>query len=618
MTKTTFKTRFKDLEPKLHDLYKQVYTNNIYYDIDKSYQGLIDILHKYDKARIANLKQADITNPNWYEDNSIVGTTLYVDLFSGDFKSFISYIPYFEELGINLIHFMPILESREGENDGGYAVKNYKSIDPKFGSNKDFEVVIAELKKANIHVCIDFVVNHTAKEHAFAKKALAGDINFMNMYLMYDSEEIPNQFDQTVPEVFPKVAPGNFTYYETIHKWVFTSFYEFQWDLNYHNPLVFESIIDILLHLSNKGIDMIRLDAIPFMWKQLGHSCRNHPTIHKLLAMFNLIIEIVAPSVALLGEAIVEPEEIIKYCGEDIKECSLMYNATHMVNIWNSMATRDTRMLQTDVKRLTLPSNGVWINYARCHDDIGWGFNEAKLSSMGFDPFAHKQFLINFYHGTFEGSFSKGELYEFNPQDLDARNCGTMASLLGLENAIANKDMYQTELALKRINLTNALIISASGIPLIYSGDELGILNDYSYIESTKKKHDSRWIHRPSFDHNKAKSRLVVGTHEYTIFNTLKHFIDIRKKYSIFSSKLKQQVLDTANNHLYCFYKQSKDDLLVNIFNFSEDRQVVSTNEFNKHQITGKFEDMITGKIVDFNTNDILLGPYEYLWLKRV
>ena len=362
---------------------------------------------------------------------------------------------------------------------------------------------------------------------------------------------------------------------------------------------------------------MIRLDAIPFMWKQLGHSCRNHPTIHKLLQMFNLIIQIVAPSVALLGEAIVEPEEIVKYCGAELPECDLMYNATHMVNLWNSIATRDTRLLQTDTKRLNLPSDGVWINYLRCHDDIGWGFNEDKLSSLGFDPFLHKQFLINFYQGTFKGSFSIGELYEFHEATMDARNCGTMASLLGLEKALINKDLYQEELALKRIHLLNAVLMASSGIPLIYSGDEIGTLNNYDYLIDPKKKHDTRWIHRSVFNHDIAANRLDSNSIESSIFTHLQSLISIRKKTPLFAASIRGQIIDTGNNTVYSFKKQGETETLICIFNFSENQQFVSPHNFIQNKLIGKYQDIITGKQVVFGEDQILLGPYEYMYLHQ-
>lgn len=613
--KSTFSKRYQLYETELKSIYFDIYKQNTYYPVEDTYKELIELMESYYIQRKPALKRNDTMHADWYKKNNIIGTTLYIDLFSENIQNFQQYIPYFTELGITFIHFMPILEGREGENDGGYAVKDYKKIDSRFGTNEEFEELVLALKKHGIHSCIDFVVNHTAKEHEFAQKALSGDTSYMDMYLMYDSIDIPRQFEATVPEVFPKVAPGNFTYYDAINRWVFTSFYEFQWDLNYQNPLVFEKIIDILLYLSNLGIDMIRLDAIPFMWKEIGTTCRNHPTIHKLLRLFKLILSITCPSVALLGEAIVEPEEIVKYFGEEKTECDLLYNATHMVNIWNSIATRDTRLLQIDTARLLPLSGGCWINYARCHDDIGWGFNEAAITDMGLTPNNHKQFLINFYRGHFPGSFSIGDLYEFNEENMDARNCGTLASLVGLEKSLLEKDAYQKELAIKRILLVQSLLLASSALPLIYSGDEIASLNNYDYLNNPLKAHDSRWLHRGHFDHSLASNRHKLGTIEYTIFTSLRELIGIRKNHDIFAPIVVQTIISSQLPSIYSFMKQDDQNHLVCLFNFSEDRQFVSTHEYRTFGITGIKEDLITGKKVNFDHSHIMLGPYEYVWL---
>lgn len=608
------KTRFKKYEAELKNIYYDIYRHNGYYDVDESYRQLIRLLSKHHANRKSSLKQADLDHYNWPVDQEIVATSLYVDLFSGNIAKLYHSIDYFKELGINLIHFMPILQPRDGDNDGGYAVKDYKNINCAYGSTDEFINLVEILRTNDIHCCIDFVVNHTAKEHSFAVNAYKGISDYQDLYLIYPNDTIPKLYEQTVPQVFPHVAPGNFTYYAEIDKWVFTSFYEFQWDLNYKNPLLFEKIIDILLYLGNMGIDMIRLDAIPFMWKEIGTSCRNLPTIHLLLRMFHLICQIVCPSVVLLGEAIVEPEQIRLYFGQTQPECDVMYNATHMVNLWNSFATRDTRLLQADYAHLSPYGNGVWINYVRCHDDIGWGFNEELTRRIGQDPFAHKQFLIHFYKGDFPGSFATGELYEYDTQTQDARNCGTMASLLGLDKGIQAKDPYQIELALKRIHLANAVLMGSDGIPLIYSGDEIGTLNDYSYQENPLKAKDSRWLHRPLFDHQKAKRRNQQGSLEYDIFQNLKKLIRLRKQHSIFSPAQKQIIFDTHNNHVYCFFKQVDKQLLIALHNFSEDRQFIDCYPFQQ-LTTSQLSDLITGKEVDFSGNQILLGPYEFLWL---
>lgn len=612
---SAFAKRYKEYSTELESLYLDVYENNVYYDVHEKFQNLITLMTTYNSERKPAFKRKDTQNSHWYHENNIIGTTLYIDLFSDNIARFADYIPYFVELGITFIHFMPILEGREGENDGGYAVKDYKKINPKYGTNAEFEALILLLKKHGIHTCIDFVVNHTAKEHEFAQKALAGDPTYMDMYLMYDSHEIPKKFEETVPEVFPKVSPGNFTYYEAIKRWVFTSFYEFQWDLNYQNPLVFEKVVDILLYLSNMGIDMIRLDAIPFMWKEIGTTCRNHPTIHKLLRMLKLVVSITCPSVALLGEAIVEPEEIVKYFGEENTECDLLYNATHMVNLWNSLATRDTRLLQIDTKRLQPLSNGCWIDYARCHDDIGWGFNEDAVTGFGQDPFLHKQFLIAFYKGEFPGSFSIGDLYEFNEETMDARNCGTLASLVGLEKAIIEKDAYQYELAVKRILLIHSVLFASPAIPLIYSGDEIATLNNYDYFSDPTKAHDSRWLHRSHFSHDASNHRHSHGNIEHTVFSTCRTLIRLRKSETVFAPTIPAEIIESSSNSVYSFMKTDGTKQLLCLFNFSEDRQILSTQPYRSNGIYGIKEDMITGKRIDFNHHHIILGPYEYVWL---
>lgn len=603
----------KTKQERLLELYQSLYPHQ-----DDAYARLLATLENARQQRSDALKAADEGDAGWYMSNKLVGMMLYTDLFAGNLEQVAQKIPYFKELGITYLHFMPLLKAREGENDGGYAVADYRQIDPRFGSMDQFRSLVNQLRAEGIHVCLDYVVNHTAKDHEWAQRALAGEKEFQDLYFMYDTDDTPRHFEATVPEVFPKVAPGNFTYYPEIQKWVFTSFYEFQWDLNYHNPQVFEYMTDTLLYLANTGISVIRLDAIPFMWKELGTNCRNLPQVHTLLKMFRLIIDMVCPSLVLLGEAIVEPFQIVKYFGTDEEqECQILYNAAHMVNIWNSFATRDARLMAKSVKfGFRVPNSACWINYARCHDDIGWGLNENIIKSLGYDPAAHKQFLISFFKGDHAFSHSRGELYEFNPETLDARNSGSLASLSGLEYALETKDQYQRELAIKRILLTHAQLLSESGIPLIYSGDEIATLNDYSYKDDPSKAHDSRWLHRPFFDWNRAQNRHVGGTAEYQVFTALQHLIRIRSNESLFRSDIPAKIIECYEQAIYSFIKYHEGEQLIFLGNFSDDRQLLDTNAFHSVGIFGQKTDLITGKQVDFSHDRILLGPYEYVWLK--
>lgn len=596
----------------LQESYYEIFGRN---DLtDYRFRQLEEIMERAAVDRSGALKKADRLGSSWYQSQNMAGIMLYLDRFSENLTEFERRIGYLAELGVTYVHFMPLLQAREGDNDGGYAVADYLSIDKRLGDMKQFERVVALLKKNGIRTCIDFVLNHTAKEHEWAKRCVAGEEDYRDMYHMFPDDTIPGKYEQTMTEIFPGVAPGNFTWYEDQHRFVMTRFYEFQWDLNYANPQVFNKIVEVLLTLANKGVDIFRLDAIPYMWKQLGTSCMNLPQVHTLIRMMRVIVEQVCPSVIFLGEAIVEPHEIVKYFGSGTdKECHVMYNASMMVLLWNSLATRDVRLMMRSLsKDYGVPEDGVWINYARCHDDIGWGFETEILKDLGCNPELHKQFMIRFMEGTYPGSFSRGELYEFNPKTLDARNSGTMASMCGLEQGMNEKHNYKIELAVKRILLLHAMIIAYTGIPLLYSGDELGQLNDWEYKNHAEIAHDSRWLHRGKMDWSKAERRNDLAVPEGQIFTGIKRMLTIRKNHDVFASTLKSIPVDTWNHAVFGFHK---GDRMMVLANFSEQEQWVEADSFSWFGLPGEMTDLIQGRPVMTYHNRILLGPYEYLWL---
>lgn len=599
---------------KLFTIYDRVYGNTL--RASEARFQLEQIISNYKKSRSSELRSLD-HHQEWFFQSDIVGMTLYIDLFSSDFKGLVSKIDYFKELGINLIHLMPLLKARNGENDGGYAVEDYKDVNSQFGTLEDFKETIKAFRDHSIFLCIDYVINHVAKEHEWAKRALSGDQEMQNMFIMFDDEHMPNRFNQTVPEVLPNKSPGNFTFFPEIKKYVFTSFSEFQWDLNFQNPYVFNGMVDNMLYLANLGINMIRLDAIPFMWKELNTNCRNLPTIHLLLEMLHLIKDEVCPSVALLGEAIVEPHEIVKYFGSlDHKECEIMYNANLMVDIFNSFATRDARLLSIDANINHIPPSGTWMNYVRCHDDIGWGFNEKAIENMGFNSFMHKQFLINFYGGNFPGSFSSGEDYQFNALTHDARTNGTLASLLGLEKAIQSNDFHQIDDAIKRINLAHSVILFYRGFPLIYSGDELATTNDRSYKSDSMKRNEDRWLHRPFFNWNRADLRHVIGTTEYRVFQTLKEMIEIRKANPFFDGRSTQYSIPTSEHSVLCLARVYQNEIYLGLFNFSEEHRAIKLDHIRSTLTSTLYKNIGNSNIYDFNMPTISLSPYEYIWAK--
>lgn len=591
-------------ETLLLQLFDSLYPNQ-----SQAKQKLIDLLQTHKKPEPKTL---------WFKEIPMMAETVYVDRFSKTLLGLIDKVDYFKHLGINLLHLMPILKTRKEENDGGYAVIDFNEIEDKFGTLEDLKYVINHLHENGIHVMIDYVLNHVAKEHDWALKALKGDQHFQDFFMMFDSDEIPKQFDLTVPLVIPERKPTNFTYVSSINKYIYTSFSDYQWDLNYKNPYVFIEMVSQMIVFSSWGLDMIRLDAIPFMWKTLGTQCRNLPEVHILMRMFRLTRDITCPHLALLGEAIVEPHEIVKYFGsDDAPECDLMYNANLMVDIWHTIATKDARLLSIDAKRFELPKHAMWLNYARCHDDIGWGFNEDAIISFQQDPFNHKAFLISFFNGSFKTSFSSGIDYQKNEVTKDARTNGMLASLTGLEQALTYSAKTLIELSIKRILIIHALLLSYQGAPMIYAGDEIAMLNDYSYKENELTKYDSRWIHRPFYDWNLYDNIRHALDQRHKVYDEIKHLTDIRHQELLLRPVIKQTVVDhNEDNGLFIIKKELDNDILYAIFNFSDHNIYMPLKTLCNDLNECSFKDIIHGRVIDHTQSIITLTPYEYMYIK--
>lgn len=552
----------------------------------------------------------------WFTHIPIVAMTLYVDLFSNNIISLKNHLPYFQSLGINLIHLMPILKTRQEENDGGYAVVDFNDIDPKFGTKQDLLDVIAYFHQFDIRIMIDFVLNHIAQEHDWSNRALSGEVFYQNYFMMFDDDFIPKQYDQTVSLVLPERKKTNFTYIESLHKYIYTSFSEYQWDLNYKNPYVLIEMLKQLHRFSLWGVGMVRLDAIPFMWKTLGTNCRNLPEVHVLMRIFRAFRDATCPNVALLGEAIVEPIEIVRYFGtDDPPECDFMYDANLMVDLWHTVATQDGRLLTIDANRFELPKHAAWLNYIRCHDDIGWGFNEDALHQFGFDPFLHKQFMISFFNGSFHGSFSIGMDYQKNDVTKDARTNGMFASLIGIEDANNQHASMLLNLAIKRMKMLNAILVFYQGAPMIYAGDDIGMTNDFSYLTDVTKKDDSRWVHRPYYDWHLYNDTKEYRDDAFEIYHDLKNLIEIRKTHPLLHPFVQQHAIESETKDVIVLEKYHDRQRLYGIFNVTSHVATLDLNLLKNQNVIHFEKDLIQNRNVTFEQSYITLAPYEMLYL---
>jgi len=600
---------FPALFAKLHHLYGDKY--DFFYHL----QQLVVHLAAGVAARSDKLKKKDklrLNKSDWYRDKKMFGMAAYVDLFAGDLKKLKAKIPYLKSLGINYLHLMPLYKSPQGHSDGGYAVSDYREMDPKLGTEKDLLALTDALSAEGISLVLDFVFNHTSDEHQWAEAAKAGVDEFSDFYYFFDNKQEVDDYNQTCREIFPTVRRGSFTYLEEQKKWVWTTFNSFQWDLNYSNPAVFNAITDEMLFLANLGCEGLRLDALAFIWKEKWTTCENLPKAHTLIQAFNVCLQIVAPAVVFKSEAIVHPDEVAKYIDKD--ECQLSYNPLMMALMWESLATRETKLLTASLKKsFAISPQCSWVNYIRCHDDIGWTFDDAIAQQLGIDGFEHRRFLNNFYTGRFEGSFAQGVPFQENPATGDCRVCGSLASLAGLEKGLEQNNQRDIDFALKRISLLNSINLSIGGIPLIYQGDELGMLNDYSYIDVDSKREDARWVNRPAITDQDIKLAKKTGSAQFVVNQSLQSMVKIRQQHEVFGVAA-TEILETYNDHLfaYCRVHESGQKMLA-ICNFSEQSQSV---DFSITDIlaSNKLVDLLSGAKLN-KSAALELGTYQVLWL---
>ncbi len=609
-----FETRLRREWPRLFGLLFELYGQQ--YDFFYHIEQLVGAMARSWMARPEWLKHLDSereADPVWFQSQRMLGGVLYVDLFAGTLSGVREHIPYLKELGLTYLHLMPLFDAPKGNSDGGYAVSSYRDVNPALGTMDELRELASELHKNGISLVLDFVFNHTSDEHMWAKRAQAGDEEFLEFYFTFPDRTQPDEYQRTLREIFPTVRRSSFTYRDDMQRWVWTTFNSFQWDLNYHNPDVFRAMADEMLFLANSGIDILRLDAVAFIWKRLGTSSENEPEAHKLIQAFNAVARIAAPSLLFKSEAIVHPDDVVKYIG--VHECQLSYNPLLMALLWETLATREVKLLAASMHtRFRLPPGTAWVNYLRSHDDIGWTFDDEDARRLGIEPFGHRRFLNDFYVGRFPGSFARGVPFQENPDTGDARVSGTLASMAGLEQAVQADDPKLIEIAIRRIILLHSIILSIGGIPLIYIGDEIGTLNDYGYATNRAKSADSRWVHRPAMDWARAERRHDLTTPEGQIFSRLQQLIALRKEQeALWDGDM--EVVDSGNPHVFSYVRLRVGKRMLIVANMSERAQRVDGNRLRVHGPGYQFIDIVSGQTYTADM-PLLLEPYTFVWLE--
>lgn len=618
--KLRLSANFQDIFYYFHRLYPL--RNDVWDHLEHLVQVLINN-HLQRSAELIEIDKKRQMNPQWFTNQSIVGMMLYVDRFAKNLKGLENQLSYFDDLGVNMLHLMPILKAPKEHNDGGYAVSNYREINPEIGTMDDVRHLTSSLHKKEMYVMMDFVLNHTSDEHEWAERAKKGETKYQSYYYTYNDRQIPDAFEHSLPQVFPDSAPGNFTYSSEMNKWVMTVFNNYQWDLNYTNPEVFIEMLDALLNLSNQGIDVLRLDALAFMWKKIGTTSQNLDEAHLLIKAFKSCAKVSAPGTLFLAEAIVAPDEIIKYFGqvdEVSNECDLAYNATLMVLLWEAIVTKNNKLTWVTLNNIPRkPKGASWLNYVRCHDDIGLGYEDMHAQWAGNDPWSHRKFIIDFLTGKIDWSFARGRTFMEDKIKGDARISGSLASMTGLEKGILENDTFQIDLAIRRILMLHSVILSYGGIPMLYAGDELGMLNDYSFEKDKTKSNDNRWMHRPMMDWDKAKMRKSKDTIESKIFKGLKKMIEVRNDCPEFADLDNCYLFDCHNEHLFAYSRILNDHRTLVVCNLNDHPEPLKSEMMDYMHFDMKMGviDRISNKKLKFKNAILLLEPYQVLWITQ-
>ncbi len=610
----------------IYSLFHQLYGHRD--DFKSQLYQLVNILTRSYIARSTELRKIDLArekNHNWFLSQKWVGYAVYCREFSGDLKGLESKLGYLQELGINMLHIMPILDCPKGKSDGGYAVRDFRKINADIGTVEDLDALAANLKKRETLLVLDVVVNHTSDEHDWALKAIAGDKKYQDYYYVFDDRSTPDLYEQNMPEIFPENAPGNFTWNAEMGKWVMTVFNDYQWDLNYQNPAVFIEMVDIILYWANHGADIIRLDAVAFLWKKIGSTCQNEREAHLILQLMKDCCQVTAPGVLFIAEAIVAPIEVIKYFGEDAinaKECEIAYNATLMALLWEAVATKNATLLNRAIR--SIPDKlerATWLNYVRCHDDIGLGFDDNDIRLAGYDPVLHRQFLLNYYTEGSAHSSAKGIAFGTNKKNGDARIAGSLASLAGLETAIEHNDADAIQRSIDTILLLHGVILAFGGIPLIYYGDAIGALNDRAYLEDDNKKNDNRWIHRPLMNWERSELRNEKGCIEQRIFSALKKMIATRKEITAFADHNNRELIMLDNPHLFCFVRTHGTGNYPRVLvmcNFSHQPQSCNIDGLQKLGLLqyATVNDLFSNETIDLSDATLTIPALGTYWLE--
>jgi len=572
----------------------------------EAYVARPDDLHRLDLQRMLQ--------PDWLQQPRMFGYACYAERFAGSLGGVAEHLDHLEDLGVTYLHLMPLLQPREGDNDGGYAVQDYRAVRSDLGTVDDLRDLATTLREHGISLVMDLVLNHVAREHDWAVRARAGDPAYRDYFHVFPDRHLPDAYEKTLPEVFPASAPGSFTHDPDLDGWVWTTFHQWQWDLDWSNPSVLAEFAEIILWLANLGVEVLRLDAIAFLWKRMGTACQNQPEVHAITQALHTVTRIAAPAVAFKAEAIVGPRDLVQYLGSGMhagRVSDLAYHNSLMVQIWSMLASGNVVLAREALASLPLaPSTGTWITYVRCHDDIGWAIDDGDAWAVGLSGEGHRRFLTDWYAGEAPGSWAEGLVFQGNPATGDRRISGSTASLAGLRPDAAP---HEVDAALGRIFLAHAIAAGWGGVPVVWSGDELGQANDLSWASEPGHEDDNRWAHRPRLDWSLATQRDDLRTVPGRVFSGLAHLARVRAGLPQLHASASSHVLRETDDGILATVRRHPSGPFVGLYNVTPEVRIFGLDQLHHLGVTRPY-DALSGHRVTVGADGILRLPAYAAW----
>ncbi|WP_338886248.1 alpha-amylase family protein [Rhodococcus sovatensis] len=607
----SFQLRLEQWWPDLHDAVTALYDNpddvaaRLVEVAARGFADRSDELHLLDQRRLLA--------PDWFQRPDMFGYACYVDRYGTTLKGLGERLDHLTDLGVTYLHLMPLLKPRPGDNDGGYAVMDFGVVRPDLGTTEDLRDLATSLRERGISPVVDLVLNHVAREHEWAVKARGGDRRYRDYFHIYPDRETPDSFERTLPEVFPDFAPGSFSLDPELDEWVWTTFNEWQWDLDWSNPDVLLEFAGIVMDLANLGIEVLRLDAIAFLWKRLGTNCQNQPEVHAITQALRTTCRLAAPATLFKAEAIVGPRDLMPYLGigrHTGRVSDIAYHNCLMVQIWSMLASGSTDLARHALAALPpTPPSGTWVTYVRCHDDIGWAIDDGDAAARGITGVGHRHFLADWYAGEFDGSWSEGLVFQHNPETGDRRISGTAAALSGLGPSRMDPDG-----GFARLFLAHAIVAAWGGIPVVWSGDEIGSPGDPDWASEPGHENDNRWVHRPRVTDEDRARRFEQGSDAQRVFDGIAHIARVRKGLAMLHSEATVAVLADSDDGLLVLQRRHPSGTFVGVFNVTGHDRPFPHTQLYELGLTDPTE-VLTGHDLTQRDGVVWVPPYAALWI---